>query len=247
MNERIGGTGGTASPQTWGARLRRHRSRPPRRFIAASAGLHLFVLAALYAAGVRVPRTPEFETFRVNLISPPPSVQGEPEPVVTTTPVVTPPPPAPTTPPPEPPRPQPEPPPRTQAPTPAPPERRPDPPPARGPDPQPAPVAGENINVVRDGREFQYPEYLNNIIIQLTRYFRPPEGQTNLEAEVVFYISRDGSVGGVQIARTSGSFAFNAQAMQAVEQAGRARAFGPLPADWQRDRLYISYTFERPR
>jgi TonB family protein len=63
----------------------------------------------------------------------------------------------------------------------------------------------------------------------------------------VFYILRDGAVGGIQVVRGSGNFAFNAQAMAAVEQAGRARAFGPLPDGWQRDRLHISYTFYPPR
>jgi TonB family protein len=233
-----------AAPPGWGARLSRRSSRPPRRFVAASLGLHLFVVAALYAAGLRVPRTPEFETFRVNLISPPPTERGEPEPVVTTTPVVPPPPVR--QPPPTPVPPPPQAPPRTQAPTPAPPERRPDPAPARGPDPRPAPTGGENLNVVQDGRDFQYPDYLENIVRQLNRYFRW-SGAANLEAEVVFYINRDGSVGGIQVARRSGTFAFDLQASQAVEQAGRARAFGPLPDGWQRDRLHIAYTFEPPR
>ncbi|HSJ25217.1 MAG TPA: TonB family protein [Longimicrobiales bacterium] len=234
---------------TWGTRLRRRQSRPPRRFVAYSIGLHAVLVAVAYLSGLYQTRVPEFETYRVHLISPPPTEAGEPEPVVTTTPVVTPPPPEPEPAPPQPePRVEPPPtPPRTQAPTPQPPERRPDPPPARGPDPVPSSVGGENLRIEQDGREFQYPEYLENIMRQLTRYMRPPPGQENLEAEVVFYINRDGSVGGIRISQTSGSFAFNAQAMQAVEQAGRARAFGPLPADWQRDRLYIAYTFERPR
>jgi TonB family protein len=232
---------------TWGARLRRRRSRPPRRFVAYSIALHALVVAAMFASGLHRTRLPEFETYRINLISPPPTELGEPEPVVTTTPVVQPPPPEPPAPQPEP-RPQPQPPPpRTQAPTPQPPQRQPDPPPARGPDPVPSTVGGENLRIEQDGREFQYPEYLENIMRVLTRYFRPPAGQQNLEAEVVFYINRDGSVGGLRVQTSSGSFAFNAQAMQAVEQAGRARAFGPLPADWQRDRVYIAYTFERPR
>lgn len=237
---------GAEKPQMWGARLRRRGSRPPRRFVAFSIGLHVVVVAGLYAAGLRPTRLPEFETFRVNLISPPPTVAGDPEPVETTTPVV---PPVEPTPPPEPTPtpPRPDPPPQTQAPTPQPPERRPDPPPARGADPVPAPVGGEDMRVVQDGRDFQYPEYLNNIIVQLTRHFRPPEGTANLEVELVFYINRDGSVGGLRIVRSSGNFSFNAQAMAAVEQVGRARALGPLPDGWQRDRLYISYTFERPR
>jgi TonB family protein len=230
----------------WGTRLRRRNNRPPRRFVAYSIGLHALAVAAMMVGGLHRVRAPEFETYRVHLISPPPVEQGEPEPVAPApAPVVQ-------TPPPEPPRPQPEPrpqppPPRTQAPPPPPQQRPPDPQPARGPDPVPAAVGGENLRIEQDGREFQYPEYLENIMRVLTRYFRPPAGQTNLEAEVVFYINRDGSAGGIRIQTSSGSFAFNAQAMQAVEQAGRARAFGPLPADWQRDRLYIAYTFYPPR
>jgi TonB family protein len=232
---------------TWGSRLRRRTSRPPRRFVVASLGLHLFVVAAMYVAGVRVPQLPDFEQFRVNLVSPPAQVEGPPEPVQTTTPVVAEPePPQPEPPKPEPPKPPPPEPPRTQAPAPRPVERQPDPKPAQGPDPKPAAVGGENINVVQDGRDFQYPEYLDGIIMQLTRYFRW-SGPANLEAEVVFYILRDGSVGGIQVVRGSGNFSFNAQAMAAVEQAGRARAFGPLPDGWQRDRLHISYTFLPPR
>jgi TonB family protein len=232
---------------TWGSRLRRSAARPPRRFVVASIGLHVFVLAAMYLAGLRVGRLPQFEQFRVNLVSPPAQVQGPPEPVQTTTPVLPQPEPPKPEPKPEPPKPQPKPePPRTQAPKPQPVDRKPDPKPAQGPDPKPVAVGGENINVVQDGREFQYPDYLDGIITQLTRYFRW-SGPANLEAEVVFYILRDGSVGGIQVVRGSGNFSFNAQAMAAVEQAGRARAFGPLPDGWQRDRLHISYTFLPPR
>lgn len=239
---------GGQEPGTWGTRLRRRGSRPPRRFVAYSIGLHAAVVAGLYLGGLHRVELPEFETYRVNLISPPPAEAGEPEPVVTPpAPVVQAPPPEPP-PPQQQPQPQPPPPPPQRTPPPPEPERRPDPPrPTRGPDPAPSTVAGENLQIQQDGREFQYPEYLENIMRQLTRYMRPPAGQENLEAEVVFYINRDGSVGGIRVSQSSGSFQFNAQAMQAVEQAGRARAFGPLPDDWQRDRLYISYTFERPR
>jgi outer membrane biosynthesis protein TonB len=231
-------------PTDWGARLRRHTTRPPFRFVIASIGLHLFVAGALYAVGVRVPKLPEFEQFRVNLVSPPPQVQGPPEPVPTTAPVVVPEPPKPEPQPeppkPEPPRPEP---PRTQPARPQPVERQPDPKPAQGPDPKPAAVGGENINVVRDGREFQYPLYLENIIRQMYRYSRWTE-PANLEAEVVFYINRDGSIGGLRLVRRSGNFNFDAQAMRAAEEAGRNRAFGELPADWQRDRLWIQFEFK---
>jgi outer membrane biosynthesis protein TonB len=234
-------------PTTWGTRLRRRGSRPPRRFVWLSIGLHIVVAGALYAAGVRGPSIPEFEQFRINLVSPPAQVEGPPQPVETTVPVVQREEPRPEPPKPEPPKPEPKPePPRTQAPAPRPPERQPEPKPATGPDPQPSPVGGENINVQRDGREFQYPEYLENIIIQMHRYSRWT-GPANLEAEVVFYITRDGSIGGLQLVRRSGNFSFDAQAMRAAEEAGRAKAFGALPADWQRDRLWIQFEFKGTR
>jgi TonB family protein len=232
----------------WGTRLRRRGTRPPRRFVVVSLVLHAVIVGAAFAGGLQRNRMPEFEQFRINLISPPPAEQGEPEPAVETPPVVQTPPPEPPRPEPQPeprPQPPPPPPPRPQTPPPQPPQRQPTPP--RGPDPAPTTVAGENLQIQQDGREFLYPEYLENIARVLTRFMRPPAGQENLEAEVVFYINRDGSAGGIRISSSSGSFAFNAQAMQAVEQAGRVRAFGPLPTDWQRDRLYIAYTFERPR
>ncbi|CAN5673505.1 hypothetical protein BH23GEM9_BH23GEM9_18780 [soil metagenome] len=232
-----------ASP--WGSRLRRGGSRPPGRFVAVSIGLHLVIVGALYAAGMRGPNVTEFEQFRVNLVSPPAQVEGPPEPVATTTPVQAEPEPPQPEPTPAPPRPAPEPT-RTQAPTPRPPEKPPEPKPATGPDPQPVPVGGENINVQRDGREFQYPEYLDNIMLQMYRYSRW-SGPPNLEAEVIFHINRDGSIGGLQLVRRSGNFSFDAQAMRAAEEAGRQKAFGPLPQDWQRDRLWIQFEFKGTR
>jgi outer membrane biosynthesis protein TonB len=231
---------------TWGTRLRgprRRGSRPPGRFVGISIGLHVFVVGALYAAGVRAPRIPEFEQFRINLVSPPAQVEGPRQPVATTVPVVQK---EPELPKPEPKtEPKPEPP-KTQAPTPKPPEKKPDPTPAAGPDPKPVAVGGEDINVQRDGREFQYPDYLDNIMLQMYRYSRW-NGPANLEAEVMFYITRDGSIGGLQLVRRSGNFNFDAQAMRAAEEAGKARAFGPLPAGWQRDRLWVQFAFKGTR
>jgi outer membrane biosynthesis protein TonB len=228
-------------PSSWGRRLRRDRSGPPRRFVAASVGLHLGIVAVFVLAGIRLRSVPPMEQFRVTLISPPPQVQGPPEPVETSSPVaVTPEPPKPV--------PKPEPvkePPRTQAPKPKPVEKKPDPTPPKGPDPKPAPVGGENIQLEQDGREFQYPEYLENIALQINRYFRW-NGPADLEAEVIFYILRNGSVGGIRVVRKSGNFRFDLQTAEALDEIGRARAFGALPEGWQRDRLYVSYTFQKP-
>jgi TonB family protein len=241
-----GRTPADAPDSSWGARLRRHRARPPRRFVIASVGLHAAIVALLLASGLRFSRPIEYQQFRVTLVSPPP-VQAAPvpEPVTqTTTPVIvetTPPPPQPK---PEPPKPHPL---RTQAPQQRPPEPKPEPPkPARGPDPKPAAVGGENIQVVQAGQEFMFPEYLENIMLQLYRYFRW-SGPATLEAELTFYINRDGSVGGIRVVNRSGNFQFDSGAVEAVDQAGRARAFGALPTGWQADRLYVRYTFKPDR
>lgn len=238
------------APATWGGRLRRRRSKPPARALIASVLLHTGVIAAFWLAGVTITPEPEFVQYRVTLVSPPPQEEGEPEPVAAPeTPVVA-------EPVPEPPAPQPEPEPEKPAPAPPKPEPapptptppkpadpKPDPEPARGADPTPSTTGGENLNVQLDGEEFPFPDYLENIVMQLHRVFRW-NGSPNLEAEVVFYIQRDGSTGGIRIVRKSGNFEFDLQAHEAVDRAGRTTAFGPLPDGWQQDRLWIRFTFE---
>jgi len=233
---------------TWGARLRRRRARPPARALFGSVALHGVVIAVFWLAGLQLRPEPEFVQYRVTLVSPPPQVEGEPEPEVSTppTPVIVEPEPEPDPPAPEPePEPEPErpPPPKPETSTP-PPEREKKPEePVKGPDPVPSSVGGDNLNVQLQGEEFPYPEYLENIVRTLHNYFRW-NGAPNLEAEVVFYIQRDGTVGGIRIVRKSGNFQFDLQAHEAVDRAGRAGAFGPLPDGWQQDRLWISFTFE---
>lgn len=209
----------------------------------ASVALHVLVVVLLWLAGLKLrPDMPEFESYRVTLSSPPAAVQGEPEPVVTNTPVVTEPEPTPPEPKPEPPKPREQP--RTQAPTQRPVERTPDPQPARGPDPKPVSVSGENLDVRIEGEEFPYPEYLEDMIASLMRIFRW-SGAPNLEAEVVFAIRRDGSVDRpITLTRRSGNFNFDMAAVEAVEQAGKTRAFDPLPEGLQGERLWISFTFK---
>lgn len=241
---------GTGS--TWGARLKRRGSRPPAPALLASLLLHGGVIAGLWLAGLQFTRQPEFVQYRVTLVSPPPQVEGEPEaepPAAEPTPVIAEPEPEPPQPEPqpEPEKPKPAPPkPQTSTPPPTPPEKKPDPEPVKGRDPDPASPGGENLAVQLDGEEFPFPEYLENIVLQLHRIFRW-NGSPNLEAEVVFYIQRDGGVGGLKIVRKSGNFQFDLQAHEAVDRAGRTGAFGPLPDDWQQDRLWIRFTFEPPK
>lgn len=234
--------GETAANLHWGSGIQRRRPGPGRGPVVASVVFHVVAVAGLWAAGLRPPqRLPDFVTYRVNLISPPPQVQGEPEPVVETKPIVTTKPqPVHATPKPTVPRNRPA------VKTPKPVTAKPKPAaPAKGAHPQPGSVGGENIDVQMEGQEFPYPEYLDNIIVQLKRYFRWG-GAPNLEAEVAFYIDREGHTGGMRVTQKSGNFKFDLDAMSAIEQAGRNGAFGPLPEGWQSDRLWVKFRFLPP-
>jgi TonB family protein len=236
----------TAEAGTDGVRLgdslRQRAGRSPGKApVAGSIAIHLLVLASFFLAGITEAKIPmEFQTVEINLVSPPPTVKGEPEPVETTAPVVTTP-----TPPPEPaPRPVDKPKPATQAATPKPVVSKPSrPKPAQGDRPQPVAVGGEDLNIRQEGVPFPYPDYLAKIVTQLPRYLRPPPGVRNLTAEVVFSIRRDGSVGDIELSRSSGNIDFDEKAVDAVENAGRAKFAGPLPEGYQNDKLFIRYTF----
>lgn len=244
----------------WGTGIGRPRPRPGRSAVLGSITFHVLLLGGLYAAGLHRATLPEFEVYRVQLRSPPPQVAAEtqviappaPDPIVVRE--------APPTqreePKPAPPKPQPEPP----KPDPKPVETPPRPvktPEQQTTEPPKEPVksagrnaderstGGENIDVDMEGREFPYPEYLQNVITQLHRHFRWA-GNPNLQAEVAFYIQRDGSVGGITVSRKSGDFNFDMEAMAAVEQVGRRGLFGPLPEGWLADRLWIRFRFLPP-
>ena len=107
-------------------------------------------------------------------------------------------------------------------------------------------TGSEDITVQIEGLQARYPEYYENIIRQLTRFFRY-SGQGRPSAEVFFYIRPDGSVADIRIVRSTNNMTFNLEAMGAVEQAGERRAFGPLPADFQGERLPVLFSFEPPR
>lgn len=234
---------GGASAARLGDAVRKRRARPSKGSVFLSLLTHGGVAAAFWVAGLTVTdQLPEFEVYRVELVSPPPQVEGEPEPVTPTQPVVE----------------QPEPPePEVQQTEPQPqvqtqsavqqevPRKVEEPKPAQGNNPEPVEVGGEGANVRIEGQEFPFPEYLENIVLQLPRYLRW-SGAPNLSATVIFYIASDGSVGGLRLDRQSGNFNFDLEAMSAVEQAGRRGAFGPLPEGYQGDRLWLRFTFLPP-
>lgn len=253
------------------------RNRPGGTALVASLLIHGLAAAIILASGLVAPQPlPPFKVYEVDIVSPPPTLAGEPEPVVVNRqepeaaepepqpePEPEPPAPQPEPPAPEPepsptaepeppprrePEPEPEPQPRTE--TPAVVEEEPKPQPAtppRGPDPDPeARTGGEDIDVRIEGEEFPFPGYLENIQIQIGRYFRW-RGSTGLEAEIYFVIRRDGTVEDIRVVRGSGDVTFNFEAMAAIEQAGRRAAFGPLPDEFSSDRLPVLFYFRPAR
>jgi TonB family protein len=235
---------GTTDGRVFGTGIGRHRPGPDRRAVLGSVAFHVALVSALVVTGVlKAQQEVEFQTVRVKLYSPPAQEVGEPEPVVaqsivsTPEPVVEAPKPKPIPKPPEAKREQ-----RTAVTeTPKPAEKK----PAKGANPKPDSKGGENIDVNIEGQDFPYPEYLNNVIVQLGRYFRWT-GSPNLEVKVAFYISRDGTIGGLRIVDRSGDLNFDMEAMSAVEQAGLRGAFGPLPDGWLADKLWIRFAFLPP-
>ena len=221
--------------------------------LVGSILVHVALLALFWSSTVFRPEPMLFESFAIELYSPPPSVQAEEYSAPQEELVVEKPPemqPEPTPPEPKPdvrtedpaPPPEPEPQPSTPRPQPSPPaENQPSNQPARGPDAVPSSRGGENINVRMEGLRRDYPQYYNSIVTQITRCFRPPK-EGRWETTVQFVIGKDGvMVGDPQYAKRSGNVSFDVLAMSAVECAsGR---YGPFPEDLALDRLAIQFTF----
>ena len=110
------------------------------------------------------------------------------------------------------------------------------------------PSTGSDVATVStEGVEFPFPEYLQNIVSQILRRWQRPLQSTPLEAEVSFFVHRDGSVTALRFIRRSGNFAFDLEAQGAVEEAGRFRAFGDLPEGWQSEVLFVRFYFSGKR
>jgi outer membrane biosynthesis protein TonB len=215
--------------------------------LAGSAALHLLIVATFVAAGGLPGRRRLPPVYRVTLVAP----LGPAAPPVAAAPPAAAKPAAPA-----PPRPEPRP--RTPvapaqhakappAAAPAAPRQRPAPaaaPPAAPPtSPAGAPGGTDQTTIRTEGVEFPFPVYLHNLVAQVYRRWRPPPSNALLEAEVLFLVHRDGSVSGLQFIHRSGSFAFDLEAQGAIEAAGRAGSFGPLPAGFGPDVLPVSFFF----
>ena len=219
--------------------------------LGVSALLHASIIAAAFFARPAPPKALP-PVYRVNLIAAPPGPRaiGEvtPQPAPAPPPTPAPPPPRAETNPrdmPAPSRPKPTPRKATPLATPtvakkAPPKSEPLPKAGGGP----TGGAGTDVaNVKIEGVEFTDGAYLNNIVRQIAVRFNP-RNPGALKAEVFFIIRRDGSIGEFRFLTKSGVYAFDLEAQGAVESAGSAKAFGPLPANYVNDFLPLIFSFD---
>jgi outer membrane biosynthesis protein TonB len=110
------------------------------------------------------------------------------------------------------------------------------------------PSTGNDLATVStEGIEFPFPEYLQNLMSEVLRRWQRPAGPTPLEAEISFLVHRDGSLSDLRFVRRSGSFGFDLEAQGALEEAGRFKAFGPLPEAWSADVLFVRFFFSPRR
>jgi outer membrane biosynthesis protein TonB len=115
--------------------------------------------------------------------------------------------------------------------------------PSSGEAPSPTSRGGENLAIRTQGMTCPSEEYCNNIVRQVTRYFRRPAQSRLDRADVCFRIARNGSVADIRVERLNGAFAFGVAASEAVEQAGMRNEFGPLPRAFSSDELPVCVAF----
>jgi periplasmic protein TonB len=108
-------------------------------------------------------------------------------------------------------------------------------------------TGNDPLTVSTEGVDFPFPEYTQNIIVQVGRRWQRPFQATPLTAEIGFLIHRDGSISDIQFLQRSGNFAFDLEAQGAIEEAGRFKAFGALPDGWRADVLFIRFYFTGQR
>jgi periplasmic protein TonB len=214
--------------------------------LVGTIGVHTLA-GLLLVTGAAAARRPAPPTYQVHLVAAPePSPEARPAPAAVERPAAEPPAPAPKA----------KPGPKSTASKAAPPpvtdntkrEAAPRTTPQAAPLPGETPSTGSDVATVStEGQEFPFPEYLQNIVAQVLRRWQRPLQNMPLEAEVSFFVHRDGSVTDLQFVRRSGNFAFDLEAQGAIEEAGRFKAFGALPDGWKSDVLFLRFYFSPRR
>jgi periplasmic protein TonB len=104
--------------------------------------------------------------------------------------------------------------------------------------------ADENT-IDTQGLDFPYPAYLQTVVREVIHQFQTQQTRLTLSADVAFMIRRDGTVdpNSIRLVKGSGNYAFDQQALGAVEAAGNAKRFGPLPSGFREDILPVVFRF----
>ena len=106
-------------------------------------------------------------------------------------------------------------------------------------------TGNDELTFQQDGIRFPYPDYLEKIVTEIHRRWAAPTARNaRLRVEVAFTIQRDGTVTDIEFVRRSNNRIFDAEALGAIERAGRDRAFGPLPSGWNGESLPIAFNFK---
>jgi TonB family protein len=106
-------------------------------------------------------------------------------------------------------------------------------------------TGNDELTFRQDGIRFPYPDYLEKIVTEIHRRWAAPAARNaRLRVEVAFTIQRDGTVTDIEFVRRSNNRIFDAEALGAIERAGRDRAFGPLPSGWNGESLPIAFNFK---
>lgn len=111
--------------------------------------------------------------------------------------------------------------------------------PATGRNADAASPGGEGLTVNQRGVRCPSAGYCENIVRQVRRFFRAPEGAAGGSGNVCFRILRDGSVAEISTQRVRGGAAFRLALMEAAEQAGNRKAFGTLPSAFGGEELPV--------
>lgn len=230
--------------------MRGHRDGPDRLSAVGSVAVHGLALALAWYTTTSRPQPFQFVTYKIDLVSPPPTMQAKEAAPAEKKLVVE-----------HPEEPEPE-----KKETPAPvtePEKK----KAEAEKPKPKPKAeptppktaekekkatttekttdtkkkesGEDIRVRMEGLRRDYPQYYNNIIVQMSRCFRWQKGG-DWATVIQFVIQKDGSVTDIKVAQPSGNPVFDIQAMGAAECAGEGR-LDSLPPDLPFDKLPVRF------
>lgn len=103
------------------------------------------------------------------------------------------------------------------------------------------------VNLKVDGIDFPFTPYLRNVVNQIMQRFEWT-GNSMFRADVAFLIRRDGTVmpGSIRVVTvtSNANYAFKAEATGAIESAGNAKAFGPLPDGFMDDVLPVVFSFD---